>query len=92
MEDEAVMQLIKEKGIVLELCPTSNLQTKAVSSLKEYPLKRFLDYGIIVTINSDNLMVSDTNVEKELKIVQKEFCLCEDEMMVLKENSKKSIF
>lgn len=92
MEDEAVMQLIKEKGIVLELCPTSNLQTKAVSSLKEYPLKRFLDYGIIVTINSDNLMVSDTNVEKELKIVQKEFCLSEDEMMVLKENSKKSIF
>lgn len=92
MEDEEVMQLLKEKKIALELCPTSNLQTKAVSSWKEYPLKEFMDYGIIVTINSDNLMVSDTYVSKELKLVQEEFSLFEKEMEMLKENSKNSIF
>ena len=92
MENEEVMKLLKEKAIPLELCPTSNLQTKAVSSWKEYPLKKFLDYGIMVTINSDNLMVSDTNVAKELKLVQNEFSLSVEEMNILKENSKNSVF
>lgn len=92
MENEEVMKLLKEKEIPLELCPTSNLQTKAVSSWKEYPLKKFLDYGIKVTINSDNLMVSDTNVAKELKLVQNEFSLSVEEMNILKENSKNSVF
>lgn len=92
MEDLEVMRLLKEKEITLELCPTSNIQTKAVPSWKEYPLKRFMDYGILVTINSDNLMVSDTNVKKELELIQKEFQLSENEINILKENSKNAIF
>lgn len=92
VQNEEVMKMIKEKGIVLELCPSSNLQTKAVTSWNEYPLKKFLNYGIKVTINSDNLMVSDTNVKKEFELVQKEFSLTDDEMNILKENSKKAVF
>ena len=51
-----------------------------------------MDYGILVTINSDNLMVSDTNVKKELELIQKEFQLSENEINILKENSKNAIF
>lgn len=91
-EDKEVMKLLKEKKIPLELCPSSNLQTKAVDSIKNYPLKEFLDYGIVVTINSDNLMVSDTNVEKELELIQKEFGLSEDEMKQIRDNSRNARF
>ena len=41
MEDEAVMELIREKGITLEMCPTSNRQTHAILDMKQYPLVRF---------------------------------------------------
>ena len=92
IQDESVLKMIKEKGIVLELCPTSNLQTKAVASWEEYPLKRFLEYGIKVTINSDNLMVSDTNAGNELELVRKKFLLSQEQMELLLENSKDAIF
>ena len=41
------------KQIPLEICPTSNLDTKAVSSLDEIPVKKFLELGAKVTINTD---------------------------------------
>lgn len=48
-EDERLMEELIRRGTVLEMCPTSNLQTKAVRSLSEYPLRTYLDRGIKVT-------------------------------------------
>ena len=41
MENEEVVNLIREKGITLEMCPTSNRQTHAIPDMKQYPLVRF---------------------------------------------------
>ncbi|MDR0921967.1 MAG: adenosine deaminase [Lactobacillales bacterium] len=57
--------LVRDKKIVLELAPTSNFQTKTVKSVEEYPFKKFLDEGLLVTINTDNRTVSDTTLTKE---------------------------
>lgn len=51
--------------IVIEMCPTSNLQTKAVSSQADYPLLKFLEAGARVCINTDNRTVSNTTLTKE---------------------------
>lgn len=72
-------QLCKEKGIGIEMCPTSNLQTKAVESLENYPLKQFLDEGLLVSVHTDNRTVSGTTMEQEEKLV-KESLQISDEM------------
>ena len=65
-QDTGLMELCRKSRIGIEMCPTSNFQTKAISSWEEYPLERFLDEGLLATINTDNRTVSDTTVTKEL--------------------------
>ncbi len=66
-------KVVKDKNIVLEMCPTSNVQTKAVKTFSEHPIYDFYKDGIKVTVNTDNRSVSDTNMEKELEIISREF-------------------
>ena len=72
-------QLCKEKEIGIEMCPTSNLQTKAVDNLQSYPLKRFFEEGLLVSVHTDNRTVSGTTMEQEEKLV-KERLQISDEM------------
>lgn len=57
--------LCKEKGIGIEMCPTSNVQTKAVADFEQYPLSLFLEEGLLVSLHTDNRTVSDTTLAKE---------------------------
>ncbi len=65
----------KANNICFEFCPTSNLQTKSLKSYKDVPLKAFEEVGIDVTINSDNMTVSNTDVLKEFKHLYQTFGL-----------------
>lgn len=56
-----------------ELCLISNLHTKAVSSIKEYPYQDFYDKGVRITINTDNRTVSNTNLTKEYQLFATQF-------------------
>ena len=78
-KSEELRKLCKEKGIGIEMCPTSNLQTKAVNSLEKYPLKQFLNEGLLVSIHTDNRTVSGTTLAQEEKLV-KECLRISDEM------------
>ena len=61
------------KRIGIEMCPASNLQTKAVQSWEEYPFRQFLESGAMVTVNTDNRTVSGTSVTREMMLL-KEHC------------------
>ena len=63
-------RVCKEKGIGIEMCPTSNLQTKAVEDFNSYPLKQFLEEGLLVSVHTDNRTVSGTTMEQEEKLVK----------------------
>ena len=65
VEDEKVMDLVKEKNVTLDFCPKSNIDTRIFNSIQEYPLKKFIDKNIKVTINTDNMTVSNTSLKKE---------------------------
>lgn len=52
------MERIAQEGIFLEMCPTSNRQTKAVEDMRSYPLIKYLDMGIRVTLNTDDMAIS----------------------------------
>ena len=58
---------VLEKNVYFEFCPTSNLQTTSLPSYEKIPLREFDKFGIHVTINSDNMTVSNTNVLEEFR-------------------------
>lgn len=67
--DEEVFEFIKENKIPLEICISSNVQTKGVQSFEVHPIKKYLDEGIMVTVNADNTTVSNTTLAKEYEIL-----------------------
>ncbi|WP_373232279.1 adenosine deaminase [Cohnella sp.] len=72
-ENSRVMQMIRDQRIPLELCPTSNIQTKAVSGWDAYPIREYFDQGILFTVNTDNPGVSGTNITKEYQVITEKF-------------------
>ncbi len=68
IEDMRAVELVKERGITLEVNPWSNYLTSSVRRMEEHPLKRLFDLGVKVTINSDDPEVLDTNLNNEYRI------------------------
>lgn len=62
--------LVKEKAITLEMCPTSNVQTKAVTSYKGHPISDFYKNDIDINISTDNRTVSNITLTDEYEILQ----------------------
>ena len=67
--NKEVIQLVKDKGIFLEMCPTSNRQTKAVEEMSDYPLKAFLEMGLKVTLNTDDPAIERTTLSREFRLL-----------------------
>lgn len=65
--DETAYGLVKDNKITLEMCPKSNLDTKAVTSYKTHPLRRFLNDGLEVNLSTDNRTVSNIDLTTECK-------------------------
>jgi adenosine deaminase len=64
-EDEALTQYVNDRRIALEICLTSNVQTRAVESYQEHPLRRYFDRGMNVVLNTDNRLMSGTTLTDE---------------------------
>lgn len=67
-QDPALLAHLAETGVPLEVCPSSNLATRAVASLEEHPLRAFVDAGVTVTINSDDPPMFGTTLNREYEI------------------------
>lgn len=80
-------KILISKGIGIEMCPISNQQTKSVANLSEYPIKEFLDNGLLITINTDNRMVSNTSISKEIHFIQKHFGITDKEIVKMMNNA-----
>ena len=83
---------LAKQGIGIEMCPISNLQTKAVQSTAEYPLREFLDAGLKVSINTDNRTVSNTSLAKVLEFVQKTYGVSDEEIRKMMQNAVETAF
>lgn len=65
-EDGDLLHYVTDHRIPLECCPSSNVQTGAIKQLEVHPLKLYFDLGVRVTVNTDNRLITDTSVSKEL--------------------------
>jgi len=74
-EDKSVVELIKEKGVFLEMCPTSNKQTHAIKDMKDFPFMDYLKQGINVTLNTDDMGIEGTTLKREFEYMEREFKL-----------------
>ena len=82
-----IQKELQKKGIGIEMCPISNLQTKAVESTKDYPMREFLNAGLKVTANTDNRTVSNTTLTKELEFIQKNYGITDEEIHLMMRNA-----
>lgn len=83
-EDSALMELVRNKGIFLEMCPTSNRQTRALKDMSTYPLIDYLNMGIRVTLNTDDMAISRTSLPREFRYMETTFGLTgEQERQIL---------
>ena len=87
VKDINLMNECKKAGLGLELCPTSNLQTKAIRNINDYPLDTFLKNGLFATINTDNRTVSNTTMERELTLALEKLNISEENLITLYKNS-----
>ncbi len=67
-QDPALLAHLAETGIALEVCPSSNVATRAVASLEDHPLSAFVDAGVTVTINSDDPPMFGTTLNREYAV------------------------
>lgn len=85
-DDSLVKRLVKEQ-MPLTLCPLSNLELKVVSDLKEYPLKKMLEAGLLVTLNSDDPAYFGGYMNENFIETAKAIQLSKEEIAVLMKNA-----
>ncbi len=92
VEDESLLDELRKKGVTLETCVTSNIQTCIYSDISQFPLRKLLDKGIKVTVNTDNMTVSGTTIRDEFDKLRKQFDLSDEEIRKLLINSAEAAF
>jgi adenosine deaminase len=80
--DERVLAMLRERGVTLEICPSSNLATRAVSSIEELGevLQRLWAAGVRFTINTDGPYLLDTNMRGELGLLREHLLLANEQI------------
>ena len=74
-EDGDLLHYVNDHRIALECCPSSNVQTGAVRDIRKHPLKLYHDLGLRVTVNTDNRLITNTSVSRELWLCHTEMGL-----------------
>ncbi|MGB9095363.1 adenosine deaminase [Erwinia sp.] len=92
VEDPALMDFLAAHKIGVESCLTSNIQTSTVASLAQHPLAKFLDHGILATINTDDPAVQGIELPYEYEIAAPQAGLSLAQMRTAQENGLKIAF
>jgi aminodeoxyfutalosine deaminase len=67
-QDPELLAHLAETGIALEVCPSSNIATRAVARLEDHPVRAFRDAGVTITVNSDDPPMFNTTLNREYEI------------------------
>lgn len=92
IEDAELLDTVIKKGITLEVCPTSNLHTRLITDPTDHPIRRLFDAGARVTVNTDNMTVSDTTLEKEYAFLKKYCAFTETELDIMSRYALEAAF
>ncbi|WP_078958069.1 adenosine deaminase [Streptomyces glaucescens] len=90
--DGKLLAHLAEHRIALEVCPTSNIATRAVRTLDEHPLREFVDAGVLVTVNSDDPPMFGTDLNTEYAVAARLLDLDERGLASLAKNAVEASF
>ncbi|MEU6219040.1 adenosine deaminase [Streptomyces sp. NPDC047022] len=91
-QDPALLKHLAEHRIPLEVCPTSNIATRAVRTLDEHPIKEMVRAGVLVTINSDDPPMFGTDLNNEYAVAARLLELDERGLASLAKNAVEASF
>ncbi|MFK4148809.1 adenosine deaminase [Streptomyces sp. NPDC004065] len=83
---------VRDRRIALEMCPTSNLQTGAATSIAAHPITELKDLGFRVTLNTDNRLVSGTTMTREMSLLVEHAGWTVEDLRTVTVNALKSAF
>lgn len=92
IEDRFILNQIKHTGVLLEICPTSNVQTKAVDYYLHHPVRKLYDMGCAISINTDNRTVSNITLTEEYQRLQKYFHFTEEDFCKMNKQAIEASF
>ena len=87
LQDPKLVQEIIKRDMALTVCPLSNTALKVVENLKDHPLKKMMDLGLKVTINSDDPAYFGGQINQNYIEIQKALSLTKDDLYLLAKNS-----
>jgi adenosine deaminase len=91
-ENGDLLAYVNDHRMPLECCPSSNVQTGAVPDLAAHPIKLYHDLGLRVTVNTDNRLITDTTVSRELYLCYTQLGLSLDDIKRIMLNGFKAAF
>ncbi len=91
-EDPDLERYVNDRRVPLEVCVTCNVQTHAVPSLEQHPVRRYFDLGIVVCLNTDNRLMSATTVTDEYWLAHTRLGFTRDEIEKMILHGFKSAF
>ena len=80
IEDPGVVRELRDRGVPLEICITSNVCTGSVPSLDAHPVRRLFDAGVNITLNTDDPAIFRTNMLREFLLAAEQFGFTQDEL------------
>lgn len=89
--DKNVMRFLADNRIRLNITPTSNIMLGRVKSMKEHPIARLYRNGVDVTINSDDILIFDSDISKEYLRLFEAGCLSAGELDEIRKNGLKKV-
>ena len=92
IEDMEAVELVRQRGVTLEVNPWSNYLTNSVRTIEEHPLKKLFDLGVKVTINSDDPEVLETNLNNEYRIAHEVLGMSMDDIAACNRNAYEASF
>ena len=92
VQDPELIAHLVENRIPLEVCPTSNIATRAVERLEDHPIRQMYDAGVVVTVNSDDTPMFGTTLNREYEIAAELLGLDESGVADLARNAVRASF
>ena len=90
--DSELMEVLAQKQIPLEICITSNVRTGCCTAMEDHPVRKYLDQGLMITLNSDDPAIFGSNLNEEYLLAHQQFGMTLEHLREIAGNSIEASF